>query len=412
MIEFEKMKEITSGYLDASTYEKIYHYAKENDKDGIILEIGPAQGASTICFALAMSENKHIAHIVSIDKFYGSAALKYPDDVDKNINVIKDNLQYFGLNPSIEFMPFDNSKEECIDRIGTLFIDADGALDRDFMRYFNNVVNEGIIIIDDYDNELNLQARTRFLKMQSLNNVFVFLKHNNIGTLEGYSFLGKQYLTYSIVNYLVEKGFIEIIENVKGTIFCRKNKEAPDFTILNVHEIYELRRAQVDLFLKYRKKIAENYNKLEHELFNIMTAFGMENVIVYSCYYYEIKKRMQMAKVYELHKQNEYILQDDFCIQDINLELLDNVDFDKDVCIISNSENVISKYLNKNGFGKTVYIMIKKENVLQGVVILYGNDIQSQADPNKEDIEKLRTTFWDIECDVEKNMLELEGLMK
>lgn len=59
------------------------------------------------------------------------------------------------------------------------------------------MVNEEIIIIDDYDNNLNLQARTRFLRMQSLNNVFVFLKHNNIETLEAYSFLGKQYLTYS-----------------------------------------------------------------------------------------------------------------------------------------------------------------------------------------------------------------------
>jgi predicted O-methyltransferase YrrM len=412
MIEFEKVKEKTSGYLDASTYEKIYHYAKENDKDGIILEIGPAQGASTICFALAMSENEHIDHIVSIDKFYGSAALKYPDDMDKNINVIKDNLQCFGLNPPIEFIPFDHSKEEWADRIGTLFIDADGALDRDFKRYFNHVVNEGVIIIDDYDNNLNLQARTRFLRMQSLNNVFVFLKHNNIETLEAYSFLGKQYLTYSIVNYLAEQGFIDLIDNVNDTVFCRKNKEAPDFSILNVHEIYELRRAQVDLYLRYRKKIAEQYKKLDSDLSNVMNAFGAESAIVYSCYYYEIKKRMQMAKVYEQHKQKEHILEDDYSIQDINLELLNDVDFDKDICIISEKENVISNYLSGYGFGKTVYIMIKKDNVLQGVVILYGNDIQSKSDPNEEEIARLRTTFGDIECDVEKILLELEGLMK
>lgn len=45
--------------------------------------------------------------INTIDKFYGSAALKCSSNVEKNINVIRENLRYFKLSPQVQFFPFD-----------------------------------------------------------------------------------------------------------------------------------------------------------------------------------------------------------------------------------------------------------------------------------------------------------------
>lgn len=49
---FSSIKEKTSGYLDAAIYKEMYQISC-NLMDEIIVDIGPAQGASTICFALA-----------------------------------------------------------------------------------------------------------------------------------------------------------------------------------------------------------------------------------------------------------------------------------------------------------------------------------------------------------------------
>ena len=413
MINFEDIKEVTHGYLDKSIYERIYKYAKENDKDGIVLEIGPGQGASTICFAMAMQENKHILKIVSIDKFYGSAALKYVDNIEENINVIKNNIDYFNLTPYIEFIPFDKVKEDCSDNISLLFIDADGAIDRDFRRYFNNITSEGIIIIDDYEKGLNLQARTRFLKMHTIKSVNSFLYHNNIKKIEEYSFLGKQYLTYSIVNYLVDRGFIEIVENLNGTIFCKKKDNASIYSIDNEIEIYQLRKKQSELYLIFRNMIADTYKKIDSDLLKIMEDLDMANAIVYSCYYYEIKKRMQMSKVYEVHKDINNFIQDDFSIQDIDLETLSDVDFCTDTYVLADHKNVISHFIYKEGYSKTVYIMLKKENILQGIAILYDNNYNDNVSGKEivDHITKLRNTFCSTEEVVDKILLKIKELM-
>ncbi|MDK2967202.1 class I SAM-dependent methyltransferase [Lacrimispora sp.] len=377
MNNFNEIKKITNGYLHASIYKKIYDYAL-NAPIGIVVDIGPAQGGSTICFAKAMLKNQKLKKIISIDKFYESAALKYYDDVNRNINVIQENLQYFGLdNNMVDFVTFDelDTTDEFSEKISILFIDADGSLDRDFKSYFNQVVTDGIIIIDDYEKIINLQARNRFLKWQSDRNMWCFLDKNRVNLLENYPLLGKQNMIYDMVNYFIENNFIEIIENDSGTIFCKK-KFGKQLSEKNMEELNVIRQDQKNTFLKYRKVIIDEYSKVKDTINEICKILNMNHAILYEYYYYAVKSRYQMAKVYETHTNEQENIEDDFIIQDLPtncLNELDQVLIHKDFYQVTGGNSVIDIFLTNMGYNEKIYIALKNNNCILGILILFDS---------------------------------------
>lgn len=378
MDNFKIIKKITNGYLDSNIYKKIYDYAL-NAPSGIIVDIGPAQGGSTICFAKAMLKNQKLKKIISIDKFYESAALKYYDDVNKNVNVIKENLQYFGLdNNMVDFVTFDelDTTNELSERISILFIDADGSLDRDFKRYFNQVVADGIIIIDDYEKIINLQARTRFLKWQDDRNMWCFLNRNRVNLLEDYPLLGKQNLIYNMVNYFIENNFIEIIENNSGTIFCKKRSGVQCFSKKNIEELNVIRQYQKSAFLKYRQVIIKQYSKVKDTIIEICKILNMNHAILYENYYYAVKSRCQMVKVYETHTNKQENIEDDFIIQDLPTNCLDELNqvlIYNNFCHVIEGNNVIDIFLTNMGYNEKIYIALKNNNCILGILIVFDN---------------------------------------
>ena len=64
MTSFELIKEVTHGYLGADIYEKLY-LAVLNAPEGDVIDIGPAQGASSISCALALQEKRSKSKVYS-----------------------------------------------------------------------------------------------------------------------------------------------------------------------------------------------------------------------------------------------------------------------------------------------------------------------------------------------------------
>jgi hypothetical protein len=387
MDKFREIKKVTNGYLDSGVYKKIYDYAL-NAQSGVVVDIGPAQGGSTICFAKAMVKNQNLLKIISIDKFFESAALKYYDDVNKNIDVIKENLKHFGLdNNLVDFVTFDklDTINKAFDKISILFIDADGSLDRDFNSYFNQVVEGGIIIIDDYEKIINIQARTRFLKWQNDRNMWCFMKRNSVKFLEDYPLLGKQYLTFDMVNYFVDNNLIEIIENINGTIFCKKKAGAQYFSEKNMKELKVIRNNHKNSFLKYRQIVIKQYSKLKDIMLEFCKILNMDHAILYENYYYAVKDRYQMVKVYETHTNEQENIEDDYAIQDLptnsindlNQELLYN-----GFCHVNNGNNVIDLFLTKMGYKEKIYISLKNDNCILGTLVVFGNSYNDNFSVN------------------------------
>lgn len=409
---FNDIKKITNGYLSTDVYEKLYLYAKDA-KQGIILDVGPAQGGSTVCFSMAMQDNDALEKIITIDKFYGSAALKYNSGIEKNISVIKENLRYFELAPHIEFFPFDELDENDFkdEKIALLFIDADGAVDREFRRYFNSIVSGGIIIIDDYEKIINLQARTHFLKMQDDRNIRCFLEHNHIKHMEDYAFLGKQYLTYSLVNYFEDRHLIEILENCNGTIFCRKRQDAPLYGDENTQDIKKIRQKNKALYLECRERIVKEYRHLGNLLRDIMKVFQMNHAVLYDCFYYEVKDRMELCKVYEIHADSEDYIEDDFMIQDIPLDSLYNVDLNGTICRTKGDGNIIDDFLEQMGYENRTYIILRRAEGIHGVLVLFDN-ADRQYFPGSDGEELTACLNDEITCingNIEKILYEFWG---
>lgn len=224
-------KKVTSGYLAPEVYREIYQTALESP-EGMIVDIGPAQGGSTISLGLAAKDSGRKGKIYSIDVFQKSAALKSYDNVEENVVNLYENVEHYGLKDFVEVRVVgrdDTMLTKEMEPVSVLFIDADGAIDRDFEAFYNRLLPGAGIIIDDCENVINLQAKTRFLKWQTKMQEECFLKSLGLSDLESYTPLGKQYTTYQFVSYLKKNGYIEETKNMNGTIFARKPAAAPVF---------------------------------------------------------------------------------------------------------------------------------------------------------------------------------------
>lgn len=223
---FLNIKKITNGYLAPEVYREIYRCAC-SAKEGYIIDIGPAQGGSSISLCLGLRDSSKIkSKVISIEKGEGSAALI---SNDKNVNETKlaENIKAYDVEKySIVLM---GDVAEVADNVPgdlpvtCIFIDADGALDRDFKLFYNRMLDNSYIIIDDYTNIINYYALNNYLKWSTQEEMDVYVKSKGASSFVDLCPLGKEYTTYKFINYFLESGLIVQDKIIGQTFFGRKN---------------------------------------------------------------------------------------------------------------------------------------------------------------------------------------------
>lgn len=145
------VKERCNGMLPAEVYERIYETAL-NAPDGHMVEVGCAHGAGTVCMAFGLRDSGREGKVFTFEKIIGGTREAF-GGVDENTRIILQNFNFFGVSDRIELSIGD--VEDCAHAvpkdhpIGLLCLDADGAIDRDFALFFDQVVPGAPVIIDD-----------------------------------------------------------------------------------------------------------------------------------------------------------------------------------------------------------------------------------------------------------------------
>jgi len=147
----EVVKKCCNGMLPPDVYQAIYDAAR-NAPEPVFVEVGTAHGASTVSLAMGLRDSGRKGKVFSFEKIVGGSREAF-GDVEENIKIIERNLAVFGVEDLVHLTIGDVvdtadivPKEE---RIGLLCLDADGAIDRDFGLFFNQLVPSAPIIIDD-----------------------------------------------------------------------------------------------------------------------------------------------------------------------------------------------------------------------------------------------------------------------
>lgn len=196
-----------------------------------MLDIGPAQGGSSISIGLGVRDSgKRATKVYSIEKGVGSQALKYSNDKGQNKNVLLENIKQYNLEKYSQILLGDvNEVHNQVDKsrpISLMFIDADGALDRDFSFFFNQMVDGAPVIIDDFANEFNDFARRKYLKWTTRQEMDNYVSQKGARAFVDLCPLGKEYTTYRFICYFMEIGLIERYKVIDSTFFGYKSTGA------------------------------------------------------------------------------------------------------------------------------------------------------------------------------------------
>ena len=366
---FNRIKEKTSGYLDVDIYKELYEAALRLN-DEIIIDIGPAQGASTICFAMAAKKNLKIKTICSIDVFKGSDALKYKNSIEKNKKVIEDNLKEFDCENKVnlyEACNVSDAKNKCKNmKIGLIFIDADGNIDRDLLFWHKLFSENCIFIIDDVSNTFNVHSRNVYLKMQSNEHMNKLMERKGIKDIVDYPLLGRQYTIWALVEYLIKNDYITVTKIKGATLFAQIGNRVWNERIMK-EEMEKIREKIYEKFERMNNKISAVYKQLEKPLRNIMNIFDGSCAAVYEFYSNDIKNKRQATQIYELGMKSEtsaelHVLSG----KDIEIvnQLLNGTYLESKNC----EGSKLQKYLRENADLTFIKILLQKK--LIGFIVL------------------------------------------
>ncbi len=193
MFDPKAVKETCNGMLPVRTYERIYQRTLEA-KDGIIVEVGTAHAAATVCMALALKDSGRAGRVYTFEKIFGGTREAF-GGVTENERIIRGNLDAFGVGDYVELIIGDVRDEAhrvpTDEPISVLFLDADGRIDRDFNLFFDRVSLGGQIFIDDVRDEARvfmngIGAATARLTLDQKHRISdlllkIFLKHRLVG---------------------------------------------------------------------------------------------------------------------------------------------------------------------------------------------------------------------------------------
>ena len=182
--------------------------------------------------------------------FVSNLALFDLDKTDTILRVGQDDLSIIKQNSS---------------PIAVLFIDADGALDRDFEFYYNQLCPNARIIIDDCENIINNHGQ-RYLKWESRTVMDNFLDAKGYKMFSQICPLGKHYSTYRFAEYLISKGLIVIEKSFGNTILAIKPLNSP---VLGSEHIADFLAIRTDIEREFHERnviMRSYYNKISKML--------------------------------------------------------------------------------------------------------------------------------------------------
>ncbi len=227
---FKFLKKVTNGMMSPWIYRLLYKTAREIRR-GDIIEVGAGHGASTVSLGLGLKDINSDRKVYTIEKCEGGSRSDFGGK-QTNLEILKNNIGIFGLQAWVEILPkklvseADLPRE--INKIGLMFLDADGRIDRDFRFFYNRIVPGGSIIIDDYEEQKDFCEKS--------------IRYPLGGT--------KEYRTFCYLNYFKEKGFFEQKCNYAGTVFGIKPTEIKENVNFNEEELGNV-----------EDKIKKEYNK-------------------------------------------------------------------------------------------------------------------------------------------------------
>ncbi|MDJ0533867.1 MAG: hypothetical protein QNJ70_15485 [Xenococcaceae cyanobacterium MO_207.B15] len=260
--KFLKIKKITCGYLSPAVYKEIYNYSIKSEP-GIMIDIGPAQGGSSISLGLGIrdSNKSHNSKVYSIEKGVGSRALQSRNDLDLNSKTLSTNLNKYNLS-DINIILMGDVKDvyQDVDQsqpISLMFIDADGALDRDFKLFYNRLLPNASIIIDDYINKINNLAKNGYLRWNQ-SQLDEYIEQKGAEHFIDLCPLGKEYTTYQFLEYFINKGLIKKSKVIGTTFFGYKTIDGVFDENTHGKELQSI-----------RQKILEKYYQLNPNFSNV-----------------------------------------------------------------------------------------------------------------------------------------------
>lgn len=263
--DFTQVKKTAHGMLSVQDYETLYRYAAHEAAAGNIVEIGPARGASTIALALGAKASGQVSRVISIDTFLHSHATKTWDDMDANIADLEHNLEAFGCRDIVDVMVAGQEDWDFIYRtsISLMFIDADGALDRDFKNYYDHLLPGCWVFIDDCANIIKGLGRTCNVRERC--GWVEDIREDSAKILKSPALLGKYYITWRFVRCLVEQGLFEVAHE-GSPILLRKPDPAPTFSADCFTAMQAVKAEVENQFLEARLFTREAYSALEEPL--------------------------------------------------------------------------------------------------------------------------------------------------
>jgi len=201
--KFSGLKLRANGMLWPDVYKKIYTKTKLLP-DFPFVDIGSASGATTIAAALAFEESGKENCVIGVEKCEGGSRARYGDYMT-NYTVLTENISKYRVDKNVKLhaeslRDMDQSIWTLIqsDVISGFLHDADGRLYRDFQLFYDAVVPEGLIAVDDCP-----QGESAVAVIE-----------------RGYS--GKFIRTAVQWEFLRKEGFVEEVERCGNFVFATK----------------------------------------------------------------------------------------------------------------------------------------------------------------------------------------------
>ena len=277
--DFERIKKTAYGLMSPENYRDLYRYAR-SVSEGEILEIGPARGASTIALALAAKRNKDIKQIVCVDTFRESWSLKTWDNMEENIRDLKEHLSAFECRDLVHIMVAGHEDVGLIEQfpISMMFIDADGALDRDFPKYYHMLSPGALVVVDDCKSTLNTHAKSRNTRERT--GFTDDLLEDAEDFLNRPAPLGKEYITFAFIQYLIHKGYFSVRSYRDQTITLQKTGDYEDILPEDQTGLRIIRKQMQYELIEIRRKTMELAHPLEAVLSAICRRTQAHSVIL------------------------------------------------------------------------------------------------------------------------------------